>query len=395
MKPNGNFDALSEDYLFAGVAKKIAAFSKLHNGGRKIIRLGIGDVTLPLCRAAVEAMVSAALELEKSETFKGYGPEQGYEFLRTPIALEYEARGVHLDLDEIFINDGIKGELGTISELFERENTVLISDPVYPVYADTNIISGREILFADALPSNNYLPLPDADVHTQLIYICSPNNPTGAVYDRDGLGKWVKYALENEALILFDAAYEAFIDSEKYPQYPHSIYEIEDAKKCAVELRSFSKSAGFTGVRCGFTVVPKDICFDGRNFNRLFRRYGSVKSNGVSYITQRGAAAMFTPEGRSQAEANIRYYKNNAKRLATAFDRLGIRHTSGDSSPYIWLECPHNMSGYEYFDYLLENYGIAGTPGEGFGKNGSGCLRISSFGNADDVSSAVERLLGK
>lgn len=388
MKINSNYLILKDSYLFANIAKKASEFAKTHPDA-KVVSLGIGDVTLPLCDAVVKAMQNAVLEMGKKETFRGYGPYPGYDFWREAIKGYYSGRNVDLDLDEIFVSDGSKSDVANILDVFSSDNTVLIPDPVYPVYVDTNVMAGRRIHYVNANMENNFLPLPDESVKADLIYICSPNNPTGAVYNHDQLRVWVDYALKNGAVILFDAAYEAFISDETLPR---SIFEIEGAKKCAIELCSFSKTAGFTGVRCGYTVVPKDLVVDGASINKLWFRRQSTKFNGVPYIIQRGAAAVFSKDGMAQIKENIGYYKENARIIAEALRAKGVHFTGGENSPYIWLKCPKNMTSWEFFDYLLDNANIIGTPGAGFGQNGEGFFRMTSFGNREDIQTAADRL---
>ena len=388
MKLNLNYLNLKDSYLFANVAKKSGEFSKSHPDA-EVISLGIGDVTLPLCDAVTEAMQQAVLEMSKKETFKGYGPYQGYDFLRNAIRDYYTDRNIDVNIDEIFVSDGSKSDVANILDIFSGDNTVLIPDPVYPVYVDTNVMAGRKIRYVNANKENNFLPLPDGTVKADIIYLCSPNNPTGAVYNHEQLQKWVDYALANKAIILFDAAYEAFISDESLPR---SIFEIEGAKKCAIELCSFSKTAGFTGVRCGYTIVPKDMIFDNISVNSLWFRRQSTKFNGVAYIVQKGAAAVFSKNGLEQIGENINYYKENAHLIAEVLRKKNIYFTGGENSPYIWLKCPGNMSSWEFFDYLLENANIIGTPGAGFGQNGEGYFRLTSFGDRETILKAVQRL---
>lgn len=391
MKINENYKNLEESYLFSTIAKKVEEYKK-KNPSAEIIKLGIGDVTRPLCGAVVSALELASKEMSKAETFRGYGPEQGYEFLRGAIAKYYLKKKVSLDIDEIFVSDGAKSDLGNILDIFGKDNTVLIPNPVYPVYVDTNIMDGRKVVFTEAKSENNFLPLPDEKTAADIIYICSPNNPTGAVYDREGLRAWVDFANKNGAVILFDAAYEAFIEEDNIPR---SIYEIDGAKDCAIEFCSLSKTAGFTGVRCGYTVVPKNLLRDGASLNKMWLRRQSTKFNGVSYIVQRGAEAVFSDDGQRLIKENIAYYKENAKIICAALDEMDIWHIGGKNSPYIWLKCPHNMKSWEYFDYLLEKYGIVGTPGAGFGGCGEGFFRITAFGNRENTIKAARRLCGK
>ena len=383
MKINENYSNLEQSYLFSTIAKKVKEFTE-NNPDKKIIRLGIGDVTLPLCECVVKAMHKAVDEMGVQETFRGYGPEQGYKFVSSAVQDYYAKRGVSLELDEIFISDGAKSDLGNILDLFSKDNTVLVPDPVYPVYVDTNIMAGRKVIFVDANGENEFLPLPDNNVKVDLIYICSPNNPTGAVYNKEQLKNWVDYALSNNAVILFDAAYESFISDENLPR---SIYEIEGAKNCAIEFCSLSKTAGFTGTRCGYTIVPTAL----GALNKMWLRRQTTKFNGVPYIIQRGAEAVFTELGQKEIKENIAYYKENAKVISETLTRLGIWHVGGKHSPYIWLKCPNNMSSWDFFDYLLENAQVVGTPGAGFGKNGEGYFRLTSFGSKENTIEAMER----
>ena len=386
MNINKNYQNISDSYLFSTIAKKVNEFSKAHPE-KEIIKLGIGDVTLPLCKIVVKALKNASEEMGVQETFRGYGPEQGYDFLKTKIQKYYKTHNVELDLDEIFISDGAKSDLGNILDLFSTDNTVLVPDPVYPVYVDTNTMAGRKIVYIDANAQNEFLPLPDDSIKADIIYICSPNNPTGAVYNKTQLKQWVDYAVKNNAVILFDAAYECFITDETLP---HSIYEIEGAKSCAIEFCSLSKMAGFTGTRCGYTIVPKNI--ENGLLNKMWLRRQTTKFNGVPYIVQRGAEAVFTPEGQEEIQENLNYYKENAKIISETLKKHNIWHIGGKHSPYIWLRCPNNMTSWEFFDYLLENVQIVGTPGSGFGKNGEGYFRLTSFGSRENTVKACERL---
>ena len=387
LKINENYAKLKESYLFSEIAHRVNAYSAA-NPDKKLIKMGIGDVTLPLCDAVVQAMKTAADEMGKAETFRGYGPEQGYDFLKEKIRAYYAKIGVELAPDSIFISDGAKSDLGNILDIFSKDNKVLIPDPVYPVYVDTNVMDGRNIVFADANEQNGFLPQPDENTDADIVYICSPNNPTGAVYDKDGLKKWIAYAKEHKAVILFDAAYESFVAG---PTLPRSIYEIDGAKECAIEFCSLSKTAGFTGTRCGYTVVPDELVFDGYSLNRFWLRRQTTKFNGVSYIVQRAAEAVFTDEGQKQIRANIDYYRENAKIITTAFDELGITYFGGKNSPYIWMKCPNGMDSWTFFDYLLKNVGVVGTPGAGFGKNGEGFFRLTSFSNHENTQEAMRR----
>lgn len=387
LKINENYAKLKESYLFSEIAHRVNAYSAA-NPDKKLIKMGIGDVTLPLCDAVVQAMKTAADEMGKAETFRGYGPEQGYDFLKEKIRAYYAKIGVELAPDSIFISDGAKSDLGNILDIFSKDNKVLIPDPVYPVYVDTNVMDGRNIVFADANEQNGFLPQPDENTDADIVYICSPNNPTGAVYDKDGLKKWIAYAKEHKAVILFDAAYESFVAD---PTLPRSIYEIDGAKECAIEFCSLSKTAGFTGTRCGYTVVSDELVFDGHSLNKFWLRRQTTKFNGVSYIVQRAAEAVFTDEGQKQIRANIDYYRENAKIITTAFDELGITYFGGKNSPYIWMKCPNGMDSWTFFDYLLKNAGVVGTPGAGFGENGEGFFRLTSFSNHENTQEAMKR----
>ncbi len=387
MKVNGHFSNLATSYLFTEVARRQREYTAAHPDA-ETIRLSIGDVTRPLVPAVIDAMTKAVAEMGKAETFRGYGDEQGYGFLRDAIVKYYAGKGVELAPDEIFISDGAKSDVGNILNIFSTDNIVAVPDPVYPVYVDTNIMDGRKVLLLDANAENGFLPMPGEE-HVDIIYICSPNNPTGAVYNREQLTAWVDYALAHDAVILFDAAYEAFIND---PALPTSIYQIPGAEKCAIELCSLSKTAGFTGTRCGYTIVPKALVKDGASLNAMWLRRQTTKFNGVPYIVQRGAEAVFTPEGMAQCKENIAHYRENAKVMGAAFDKLGISYCGGVHSPYIWLHCPDGMTSWEYFDVLLEQYHIVGTPGSGFGKNGEGYLRLTAFNTAENTKKAMERL---
>ncbi len=388
MKINSHFLELKDSYLFSTIARRVSEFSEAHPDV-DLIRLGIGDVTKPLCPAVVDALHQAVEEMGSTEGFHGYGPEQGYPFLRQAIQSYYADRGVSLELPEIFVSDGAKSDCGNILDLFHRDNTVLIPDPVYPVYVDTNIMAGRKIEYLDANAENGFLPMPVPGQKADIIYICSPNNPTGAVYSREQLQVWVDYALEQGALILFDAAYEAFISDDSLPR---SIFEIEGAKRCAIEFCSLSKTAGFTGTRCGYTIVPSELTFEGASLNALWLRRQTTKFNGVSYIVQKGAAAVFSAEGQRQTKEAIHYYQKNAKMIADAMKQMGIWYTGGEHSPYIWLECPNQMDSWEFFDLLLKKANVVGTPGSGFGKNGEGYFRLTGFGTYENTKEAVRRI---
>lgn len=387
MKLNKNYLNLAESYLFSTIAKKVNEYTSAHPD-KRVLRLGIGDVTLPLAPVVIDAMHQAVEEMSKKETFKGYGPEQGYAFLRESIQAYYARHGVSLELDEIFISDGAKSDCGNILDIFDIDNTVLVPDPVYPVYVDTNVMAGRKILYMNATAENGFLAMPDDSVHADIVYLCSPNNPTGAAYTKEQLKEWVDYAKRHQAVILYDAAYECFAQ----PDVARSIFEVEGAKDCAIELCSFSKTAGFTGTRCGYTVVPKTLAFDGVYCNKLWLRRQTTKFNGVSYVVQCGAAAVFSEEGEKQIRANLEVYRRNAKRIADTMDELGIFYTGGKNSPYIWMQCPSGMSSWEFFDYLLNEIQVVGTPGSGFGKNGEGFFRLTSFGSEETTKEACERL---
>lgn len=391
-KLNEHYQDLKESYLFAEIAHRVAAYETAHPD-KKIIRLGIGDVTLPLGSLAIEGLHEGVDAMASAETFKGYGPEQGYGFLRDAISAYYARNGVSVDAADIFISDGAKSDTGNISELFDSDNVILIPDPVYPVYVDSNIMNGKKVTYLSGNAENNFLPMPDPSVHADIIYLCSPNNPTGAVYNKEQLKEWVDYALANHAVILFDSAYEAFISD---PELPRSIYAIEGAKKCAIEFCSLSKTAGFTGTRCGYTVVPRELVFpasDGKemSLHAMWNRRQSTKFNGTSYIIQKGAAAVFTEEGMAQCRENIAYYQENALIIADTLKRKKIRFFGGIHSPYIWFECPDGMESWQFFDYLLENAQVVGTPGAGFGENGKNYFRLTSFNNHENTIEAMKR----
>lgn len=392
-KLNENYLNLKESYLFAEIGRRVNAYVESHPD-KKVIRLGIGDVTLPLGEKVLNAMHTAVDELGKSETFKGYGPEQGYDFLRNSVVDYYNRNGVSIDTASVFISDGAKSDTGNITELFSVDNVILIPDPVYPVYVDTNLMGGKNITYMNANAENGFLPLPDPSVHADVIYLCSPNNPTGAVYNKEQLKQWVDYALANDAVILFDSAYEAFISE---PDLPRSIYAIEGAKKCAIEFCSLSKTAGFTGTRCGYTIVPKELVFktsSGKemSLNAMWNRRQTTKFNGVPYIVQAGAASVFTVEGMEQCQKNIQYYKENATLIANKLKEKNIRFFGGVNSPYVWFECPNGMDSWTFFDYLLENAQVVGTPGAGFGENGKNFFRLTAFGNRENTLEALERI---
>ena len=400
---NDNFLLLPESYLFSEVARRVKEFQEA-NPDVKIIRMGIGDVTRPLCQAAIEAMHRAVDDEADTSTFHGYGPEQGYAFLRDKIAdYDYARLGIDIQADEIFIGDGAKSDLGNFFDILAQDLTVAVTDPVYPVYVDTNVMGGRGgkrhgehhdgIIYIPVNKANGYVPqLPE--VRPDVIYLCSPNNPTGTAMTRDELRKWVDYARDNGCLILFDSAYEAYIHSE---DVPHSIYEIEGAKEVAVEFRSFSKTAGFTGVRCGYTVVPKalkgkDSEGNDVSLNRLWNRRQCTKFNGASYISQRAAEAVYSHEGRTQIMETVEYYMENARMMREALSSAGYETTGGIDSPYIWLKTPDGMTSWEFFDFLLKTHGIVGTPGAGFGAEGEGYLRLTAFNTHEATREALQRI---
>ncbi len=389
MKINEHYLELEDSYLFSTVARKQREYQQAHPE-KKVIRLSIGDVTLPLAPVVIKAMEDAVKEMGSKATFRGYGPEQGYDFLREAVQAYYQGHGVSLDVDEIFISDGAKSDLGNLLDIFSLDNTVMIPNPVYPVYQDTNIMLGRQVIYAEAGEENGFLPLPDPAVKADIIYLCSPNNPTGAVYSREQLAAWVDYAKKNDAVILYDAAYECFIRDD---ETPHSIFEIEGAKECAIEVCSFSKTAGFTGTRCGYTVVPMALVSGGTPLNHLWLRRQTTKFNGVPYIVHRGAAAVFTEEGQMQVREAVDYYRENAKIMVDGMKKMGIWFTGGVNSPYIWMKCPGGRTSWEFFDYLLENAGVVGTPGSGFGRNGEGYFRLTAFGDQAETREAMERMI--
>lgn len=387
MKVNRNFDNLVPNYLFAEIAKRVNEYCSA-NPDKKVIKLGIGDVTLPLPKIAVEALKKGANDLGNKETFKGYPDYEGYEFVRKAVSDYYNSFGVKVDPSEILITDGAKSDSGNIGDIFDKDNTVLVTDPVYPVYVDSNIMADRKIIYADSNESNGFCAMPNKDVKADIIYLCSPNNPTGSAYSYDQLKTWVDYANKNDAIIIFDAAYEAFITDDS----PRSIFAVEGARTCAIELCSLSKTAGFTGTRCGYTIIPKELERDGKNIYKLWYRREATKFNGVSWPVQCAAAAVLSEEGQKEFKENISYYQENAKIIASAMDELGIYYTGGKNSPYIWLKCPNGMGSWEFFDYLLENANVVGTPGEGFGKNGEGYFRLTSFGDRENTIEAVRRI---
>ena len=390
MKINANYANLEESYLFSTIAHKVADYQAAHPDA-DIIRLGIGDVTLPLASSVVAALHKASEEQGHKETFHGYIPsEQGYPFLREAIRNYYAGRGTAVDTEEIFISDGAKSDLGNLLDLFDVDNTVLVPDPVYPVYVDDNVMAGRRIAYMPATAENHFLPLPDENTAGDIVYLCSPNNPTGATYSRDQLKAWVDWANAHDAVILFDAAYECFVSEEGLAR---SIFEVEGAKTCAIEICSFSKIAGFTGTRCGYTVVPAALTRGGMSLNKMRLRRQTTKFNGVAYIVQRAAEAVFSPEGMQEIQHNLDYYRRNAAVIASALDEAGVWYCGGKNSPYLWLKCPAGMGSWEFFDWLLDTAHVVGTPGEGFGPCGKGYFRLTAFGDADRTREAAARIL--
>lgn len=391
MNINSNYLNLYQSYLFTAVAERVAQFERTHPE-RDIIRLSIGDVTEPLCPAVVKAMERAAGEMGERETFHGYGPEASvyaYPELLSAIRRHYLRRGVSLKESEIFVSDGAKSDLGNLSDLFSADNTVLLPDPVYPAYRDVNLIAGRRLKYLRACAENEFLPMPDAGDEADIIYLCSPNNPTGAVYSKDKLQGWVEFSRKNGAVILFDAAYESFI---REPSLPHSIFEIEGARECAIEICSFSKTAGFTGVRCGYTIVPQELKRGGASLNALFRRRQTTAFNGVGYITQMGAAAAFSEEGERQIRESIDVYRGNAEVISACLRSLGITFIGGENAPYLWLKCPDGSKSWDFFDELLLRTGVVGTPGCGFGESGESYFRLTAFGKSERTREACRRI---
>lgn len=380
---------LKNNFLFQAVSDKLEEF-KEKNSEKEVINMGIGDVSLPLADEVINACISATNEMGKSSSFRGYSPNGGYDFLKLKIKDEYKNLGILVNTDEIFISDGAKSDMSNILDIFSSDNTCLIPDPVYPVYLDTSIMNGMRIEFANATEQNNFLPEPDFNKKVDIIYICSPNNPTGAAYTKIQMKSWIDYANSCGAVILYDAAYEAFIEDDNFCR---SIFEIPESKTCAIEFKSFSKSAGFTGMRCGYSIVPKDLKREKVSLNYLWNRRHSTKFNGVPYIIQRAAEASLSDAGKKECQKAIKYYKENAQMLAKVFSQLSIKFFGGLNSPYLWIKCPNNMNSWEFFDYLLQNLNIIGTPGSGFGKNGENYFRFSCFASRDDVQKACSRLM--
>lgn len=393
-KLNENYQNVKDSYLFAEIARRVKVYEETHpEKAADIIRLGIGDVTLPLTKSVIEALHEAVDSQAVSETFKGYGPEQGYAFAQEAIVDYYARNGVEVKATDIFISDGAKSDTGNITELFAKDNVVLVPDPVYPVYVDTNTMDGKNIIYMNGTKENDFLPMPDENVKADIIYLCSPNNPTGACYNKEQLEAWVAYALKNDAVILYDSAYEAFITDSTLPR---SIYAIEGAKKCAIEFCSLSKTAGFTGTRFSYTVVPEELVFETSNggtlsLHNMWNRRQCTKFNGTPYIIQYAGAKVFTEEGMKECQENIGYYRENARMIAETLEKKGISFTGGVNSPYIWFECPKGMESWEFFDYLLENAQVVGTPGAGFGENGKNYFRLTSFGKHEKTKEAMER----
>ena len=388
LKPNMRYAELKDSYLFNTIYRKTDAYLAEHPG-QKVLRMGVGDVTLPLCDAVIGALHAAVDDQANAATFHGYMPEVGAPFLRKAIAEYYKDMGTLVDESEIFVSSGACDDLGDILELFDQDNTVMVIEPAYPEYVDTNILAGRQIIHLESNEQNGFLPAPSEDSKADILYICSPNNPTGAVFDRLQLQAWVDFANETGAVILFDAAYEIFIEDKNLPR---SIYELDGADRCAIEICSLSKTAGFTGTRLGYTVVPHNLIRNGMSLNTMWSRNRETRTNGISYILQKGAAAVFTPEGQKQIHENLQVYKNNAKVFMEALDTAGVWYCGGKNSPYIWMKCPDGMSGWDFFDYLLNEIQVVGIPGDGFGDCGKGYFRFSTFGDPEETSEAAQRL---
>ncbi len=388
-RPNMHYADLRDSYLFYHIAQKVKAYSREHPDAR-LYRMGIGDVSLPLCGAVIRALHEAVDDQAEKSSFHGYMPECGAPFLRETIARHYRSRGVAVADDEVFVSSGASDELGDILDLFDRESSALVIEPAYPAYVDANVMAGRKIVHLPSGEEDGFLPAPREAAGADILYICSPNNPTGAVFSKEQLKAWVDFANENGSVILFDAAYEAFVEDEGLPR---SIFEIEGAKTCAIEICSLSKTAGFTGTRLGYTIIPRALIRSGMCFHDMWVRNRTTKTNGVSYVIQKGGAAVFTPEGQTQIRANIRVYKQNARILTEALDGLKIWYTGGRNAPYIWMKCPGGMDSWTFFDYLLHEIQVVGTPGAGFGACGEGYFRLSSFGSTEDTAAAAERMV--
>ena len=388
LKPNMRYAELKDSYLFNTIYRKTDAYLAEHPE-QKVLCMGVGDVTLPLCDAVIGALHAAVDDQANAATFHGYMPEVGAPFLRKAIAEYYKDKGTLVDESEIFVSSGACDDLGDILELFDQDNTVMVIEPAYPEYVDTNILAGRQIIHLESNEQNGFLPAPSEGSKADILYICSPNNPTGAVFDRLQLQAWVDFANETGAVILFDAAYEIFIEDKNLPR---SIYELDGADRCAIEICSLSKTAGFTGTRLGYTVVPHNLIRNGMSLNTMWSRNRETRTNGISYILQKGAAAVFTPEGQKQIHENLQVYKNNAKVFMEALDTAGVWYCGGKNSPYIWMKCPDGMSGWDFFDYLLNEIQVVGIPGDGFGDCGKGYFRFSTFGDPEETSEAAQRL---
>ena len=388
LTPNMRYTELKDSYLFNTIYRKTDAYLAEHPG-QKVLRMGVGDVTLPLCDAVIGALHAAVDDQANAATFHGYMPEVGTPFLRKAIAEYYKDKGTLVDESEIFVSSGACDDLGDILELFDQDNTVMVVEPAYPEYVDTNILAGRQIIHLESNGQNGFLPAPSEDAKADILYICSPNNPTGAVFDRLQLQAWVDFANETGSVILFDAAYEIFIEDKNLPR---SIYELDGADRCAIEICSLSKTAGFTGTRLGYTVVPHNLIRNGMSLNTMWSRNRETRTNGISYILQKGSAAVFAPEGQKQIHENLQVYKNNAKVFMEALDTAGVWYCGGKNSPYIWMKCPDGMSGWDFFDYLLNEIQVVGIPGDGFGDCGKGYFRFSTFGDPEETSEAAQRL---
>lgn len=388
LTPNMHYAELQDSYLFHRIGQKVAAYQAAHPDQR-LLRLGIGDVSRPLCPAVIKALHAAVDDQADAARFHGYMPECGAPFLRQAIADHYAGRGVALDADEVFVSSGASDELGDILDLFDQSASALVMEPAYPAYVDANVLAGRRIVHVPSSRENGFIPLPAEELEADLIYLCSPSNPTGAVFNREQMQAWIDFANRRGAIILFDAAYEAFIEDDALP---HSIFELPGARTCAIEICSLSKTAGFTGTRLGYTVIPKELNRNGMSLNSMWVRNRTTKTNGVSYIIQRGAAAVFSEEGQRQIQENIRHYKRNAQILMASLDRLGLWYCGGRNAPYIWVQCPQGMDSWSFFDLLLNQYQIIGTPGEGFGSCGEGFFRFSMFGSLEDTLEAARRL---